>query len=201
MFCGALTGRIKPKLTTYCRIIVIPMTLTPGVLSCCKTEMIIGIIAEARPAALAKPMCTMMRKSAIVASTMSVVELARLKVVTMTLASQVAAFVERSAPPREMPTPKSTTVPQLILLTTSCHCITPIFGSIKSVMAIMVVVEVSRTCSFFSVVQRNNRQMEMTSSLISFVVILPISARSFLMVSLPPGISLISGGMRNIMTW
>ena len=159
------------------------------------------MIAEASPAALAKPICTIIKNSAMMARTVSVVESARSKVETITFASQVAAFVDSSALPREMPTPKRTTVPQLILLTTSFHCITPILGSISRVIATIVVVEVSITCSFFSVVHKISRQIEMTSSLISLVVILPMSAKSFLTVSLPPGISLISGGMRNIMTW
>jgi len=50
-----LTGRIKPKQMTYCMIIVNPTTLMPGVLTLCKTEMTIGIIAEAKAVALAKP--------------------------------------------------------------------------------------------------------------------------------------------------
>ena len=158
-------------------------------------------MAAASPVALAKPVWTMIRKSAIIASTMSVVELERSKVVTMTLASQVAALVDSRALPREIPTPKRTTVPQLILWTTSSQCITPILGSIRMVIATMVLVEVSITCSFFSVVHKTRRHSEMHSSLSSSLLILPISAKSFLIVSLPPGISSISGGMMNIITW
>ena len=110
MFCGAFTGSIKPKLTTYC---VMPTTLTPGVLSCCSTEIIIGIMADARPVALANPMWMTIRKTVIIASTIKVVELSSAKIETIWLASQVAAFVESSALPSEIPTPNSTTVPQL----------------------------------------------------------------------------------------
>ena len=140
------------------------------------------MMAAASPVALAKPICTMIRNSAIIASTIMVVELDRSKVLTITLASQVAALVDSRALPREMPTPKRRTVPQLILWTTSSHCITPIFGSIKRLMATMVLVEVSITCSFFSVVHKTSRQMEMHKSLISSLVILPISCKSFLTV-------------------
>ena len=195
MFCGAFTGSIKPKLTTYCKIIVMPTTLTPGVLSCCSTEIIIGIMADARPVALAKPMWMTIRKTVIIASTIKVVELSSAKIETIWLASQVAAFVESSALPSEIPTPNSTTVPQLILFTVSFQCITPILGSIKSVIATMVLVEVSMLCKTFSVVQKNSRHSEITKSFNSSALILPISFSRRVTVACPPAISSISGGI------
>ena len=42
MFCSASTGRMKPKLTTNCRSVVMPTTLTPGVWTPESTLMMIG---------------------------------------------------------------------------------------------------------------------------------------------------------------
>ena len=154
-----------------------------------------GMIAEASPVALAKPMWITIKNIAIMASTTSVVEFSSAKIVTIWLASHVAALVESSAEPSEMPTPNSTTVPQLILCTVSSQCITPIFGSIKRVIATMVLVEVSILCTTFSVVQKNKRQTEITRSFSSSALILPISFKRRVTVACPPSISSISGGI------
>ena len=86
-------------------------------------------------------------------------------------------------------------MPQLILFTVSFQCITPIFGSSNKVMATIVLVEVSILCTIFSVVQKNSRHSEITSSFFSSVLILPISFSSLLTVACPPAISSISGGI------
>jgi len=129
MFWGALTGRMKPKLTTYCRIIVIPMMLMPGVWTLCSTEMMIGIIAAARALALAKPRWMMIRKAARTARMTSAGATCRLNIDTMAVASQAAALVASRAVPRLMPTPKRMSVPQGILDWASFQLMTPMLGS------------------------------------------------------------------------
>ena len=89
--------------------------LTPGVLRCCRTEMMIGMIAAARPVALAKPIWITMRNRDMIARTMIVVEFSSPKPTTISLAIQVAALVESKAVPSEIPTPNKSTVPQFTL--------------------------------------------------------------------------------------
>lgn len=60
------------------------------------------------------------------------------------MASQVAAPDFRRAVPRLMPTPKRVTVPQLIWGTACFQVINPTFGSIMSIMPVMVTVVVSK---------------------------------------------------------
>ena len=55
MFCGAFTTRMKPKLTTNCSSMVMPIMLIPGVATLLSTAITIGIIAAASAVALAKP--------------------------------------------------------------------------------------------------------------------------------------------------
>lgn len=64
MFCGAFTGRMKPKLATNSRFMDMPTMFIPGVSTCHITLVMIGIIAEARVVALARPRCTRIRNSA-----------------------------------------------------------------------------------------------------------------------------------------
>ena len=65
MFCGALTGRMKPKQMVYCKIMTMPTTLSVMFSDApCRTEMQIGIIADDKAVALAKPRWMRMRKSA-----------------------------------------------------------------------------------------------------------------------------------------
>ena len=62
---------------------------------------------------------------------------------TKWLASQIAAPDFRRAVPREIPTPKRATVPQLICGTASFQLMKPMRGSIISMMPVMVTVVVS----------------------------------------------------------
>ena len=158
------------------------------------------MIAAARPVALAKPIWITMRNRDMIARTMIVVEFSSPKPTTISLAIQVAALVESKAVPSEIPTPNKSTVPQFTLCTTSFQLITPILGSSSKVTATIVVVDVSIGCSFFSVVQKISRKMEITSSFISSTLTLPISFSSLATVSLPPLISSISGGIRCIIS-
>ena len=56
--CGELTGKIKPKLTTNCKSMVISITFKPAILRSFNTAIIIGIIDDATAVALANPKCT-----------------------------------------------------------------------------------------------------------------------------------------------
>ena len=115
IFCGAFTGRMNPKLITYCRIIVMPITFRPGVETFLRTSIIIGIIAAARAVALANPRCIIIRKAAKVSTIRSAGAVLRPKRDTIALASHTPALVETIAEPRLMPIPKRNRVPQAIL--------------------------------------------------------------------------------------
>ena len=196
MFCGALTGRMKPKQIVYCRIMTMPTTLS-GVCSAApwRTEMQIGIIADESAVALAKPKWMTMRNSARMAMMKKPVASKRWKFVTISFAIQAPAFVERMAEPRLMPTPKSMSVPQPMRCCASFHVMMPMLGSIMSVMATMVVDDVSKGCTFFSVAQKNSRMHERIRSFFSSPFMGPRARSSFAIFSLPPSISFISGGI------
>ena len=53
--CGELTGKIKPKQMENWAIIVKPTGFTPGILTAVTMEITIGIMADAKAVADAKP--------------------------------------------------------------------------------------------------------------------------------------------------
>ena len=213
MFCGALTGRMKPKLTTYCRIMVMPRMLTPPPLTLetsVSTEMMMGIMAEARAVAEAKPMWMTMRNRARMARMVKGVLAARPKTLTMYLANQTPALVEMMADPRLMPMPNRMMVPQLMRFWASFQFMMPTLGISMMVTARMVLTAVLKGWIFCapmappmpnmpqvlpSSTQNSSRQMEMIMSLNSAPFMGPSSSSSFLMMASPPGIWSISGGM------
>ena len=87
-----------------------------------------------------------------------------------------------------MPTPKTSSVPQLMRLTTLFQSITPMLGSIRSAMAHTVVVVVSKGWSFFSVTHIKRSTRETTVSFHSAADMGPSFASSRRTASSPPEI-------------
>ena len=98
------------------------------------------------------------------------------------------------AEPRLMPTPKSSSVPQLMRSWTSFQVMMPMPGIIIKVTATIVVEDVSNGWTIFSVAQKKSSTTEMNSSFFSSVFIGPSAESSCAIFSRPPGISSISGG-------
>ena len=200
MFCGAFTTRMKPKLTTNCSNIVMPMMLMPGVATPLSTAITIGIMAEASAVALAKPRWMTTRNRLITPRMNSTVAFFRPNSATTMSASQVAALVCNKAVPRLMPTPNRTMVPHGIFGCASFQVMMPKPGMNISATAVIVVVLVSNLCNTPSVAQKAIKISDSASSFISDAFIRPSSASDLRMPSRPPGTSATSGGIMRVMT-
>ncbi len=86
---------MKPKLTMNCSSSVIPTRLIPGVATFCNTAMTIGIMAEARAVALAKPRWMTIRNKPNIARIAIADACLRPNWMTTRSASQVAPLVEK----------------------------------------------------------------------------------------------------------
>ena len=76
----------------------------------------------------------------------------------------------------------------------------PMPGRNISMMATMVVVEVSRLCTIFSVAQKNSSAIEISINFFSSARIGPRAANSLAMVSCPPLNSTCSAGIIRLST-
>ena len=90
--------------------------------------------------------------------------------------SQPAAPVFSSSVPSEMPTAKTTSVPQLMRFSAFFHVNTPTRGSSRKPIATRVIVEESTGWRKPSVDQKNSSAMETTINRISGPVMGPISS-------------------------
>ena len=200
MFCGAFTTRMKPKLTTNCSNIVMPMMLMPGVATPLSTAITIGIMADASAVALAKPRWMTTRNRLITARMNSTVASFRPNWATTILASQVAALVCSKAVPRLMPTPNRMTVPHGIRDCASFQVKMPKPGMNISATAVMVVVLVSNLWRMPSVTQKAIRVSDSASNFHSAALVGPSAASDLRMPSRPPGTCATSGGIMMVMT-
>ena len=77
MPCGEFTGNTRPKQIAYCMSIVTPKGLSPSALWLITIEITIGIIAEDRAVAEAKPKWITIRNAAITAIKMNTLAVSR----------------------------------------------------------------------------------------------------------------------------